>query len=53
MKPIEETKTITVYKCADCGKEHGDARKCIALRDEHGKLFLPLLTLRRKPKGAT
>lgn len=25
MKPIEEQKTITVYKCGDCGREHSDA----------------------------
>lgn len=25
MKPIEETKTITVFKCADCDKEHSDS----------------------------
>lgn len=33
MKPIEETKTITVYKCADCEKEHGRpdaAEQCCA-----------------------
>jgi hypothetical protein len=33
VKPIEETKTVTVYKCADCGKEyenpHG-AEQCCA-----------------------
>lgn len=27
MKPIEETKTITVFKCTDCGHEHGDAKR--------------------------
>lgn len=33
MKPIKETKTITVYKCADCSKEHGlpaNAETCCA-----------------------
>jgi hypothetical protein len=33
MKPIEETKTITVYKCPDCKKEHGGtvrAEQCCA-----------------------
>jgi hypothetical protein len=33
MKPIEEQKTITVYKCPDCKKEHGDetrAEQCCA-----------------------
>lgn len=27
MKPIQEQKTITVYRCADCGSEHGDAAR--------------------------
>lgn len=33
MKPIEEQKTITIYKCADCGKESGNqthAEQCCA-----------------------
>lgn len=33
MKPLEEQKTITIYKCADCGKEYGDtvrAEQCCA-----------------------
>jgi hypothetical protein len=54
MKPIEEQKTITVYRCTDCNSEHGlqqNAEACCGCNECGGPTTAEMRNERSEPGG--